>query len=199
MPPRMLQIGVTGGIGSGKSLVCQIFKHLGIPVYDADYWARWLLSNNSALITAVKETFGEHAYDQQNQIDRQFMAEQVFNQSEQLNKLNQLVHPLVGLDYQKWVGQYDALYVIKEAALLIESGGYKSLDKLITIYAPENMRIKRVAQRDPHRSLDQIKAIISNQTTEENRQELADYVIKNDENELVIPQVLLLHQMFLKM
>ena len=195
----MLQIGITGGIGSGKSLICHIFKQLGIPVYDADYRARWLLSNNSALITSVKEAFGEHAYDKQNQIDRKFMAEQVFNQNELVNKLNQLVHPLVGLDYKKWVGQYDAPYVIKEAALLIESGGYKSLDKLITIYAPENMRIKRVAQRDPHRSLDQIKAIISNQTTEENRQELADYVIKNDENELVIPQILLLHQMFLKM
>ena len=195
----MLQIGVTGGIGSGKSLVCQIFKHLGIPVYDADYRARWLLSNNSALITAVKETFGEQAYDQQNQFDRQFMAEQVFNQNEQVNKLNQLVHPLVGLDYQKWVGQYDAPYVIKEAALLIESGGYKNLDKLITIYASENLRIKRISQRDPHRSMDQIKAIISKQTTEGTRQDLADYVIRNDENELVIPQVLLLHQTFIKM
>jgi len=97
----MLQIGVTGGIGSGKSLVCHIFKQLGIPVYDADYRARWLLSNNSALITAVKEAFGENAYDKQNQIDRKFMAEQVFNQNELVNKLNQLVHPLVGLDYQK--------------------------------------------------------------------------------------------------
>lgn len=142
---NFLLVGITGGIGSGKSLVCRILEVLGIPVYNADARAKWLLAHDEPLKSAVIKNFGEEAYGADGQLNRQFLAGKVFNDSGQVEILNQLVHPRVGQDFNQWVTrQRDAAYLVKEAALLFESGSYKTLDQVITINAPEAIRIKRV-------------------------------------------------------
>lgn len=198
MKNKPLQIGITGGIGSGKSLITHIFKVLNVPVYDADSRGKWLLANNSSLIEAVKANFGPASYDDQGTLNRNYLASRVFNDSLEVEKLNALVHPKVGEDYQDWVSrQSSACYVIKEAALLFESGSYKGLDKVITVYAPAELRIARVLQRDLQRDRQQVEAIIKKQFSEEKRKRLADDVIINDESQLVVPQVLKLHEFIL--
>ena len=128
MVNKVLQIGITGGIGSGKSLVCKIFNCLGIPSYNADLRARWLLSNDPDLIRSVKKQFGEKAYTENDDLDRAYMAQQVFYDDDQVGKLNKLVHPKVASDYLSWLTELDnrAPFVLKEAALLIETGSYRN-------------------------------------------------------------------------
>jgi dephospho-CoA kinase len=192
-----LQIGVTGGIGSGKSLVCKIFSCLGIPVYDADSRAKNLMNKNTLLVDQIKKEFGNDAYDEQGKLNRQYLAGRVFNQPDQLEKLNHLVHPRVAEDYSNWVTENNkSVYVIKEAALLFEAGSAKALDKIITVYAPEHLRLQRVLKRDPHKSEEAIEAVMHNQMNEEEKKSLADFIIYNDDTTLVIPQVLKLHEQF---
>ena len=193
-----LQIGITGGIGAGKSLVCRIFHCLGIPVYDADGHAKELMTTDVILISNIKKEFGELSYNTDGTLNRNYLSSAVFDDSEKLSKLNSLVHPQVGADYNHWVekhGNYP--YVMKEAALLFEAGSDKLLDKVIVIHAPEELRIQRVIARDPHRSKDQVRAIMSKQMPEAQKMEKADFIILNDEKELVVPQVLELHNQFL--
>lgn len=195
---KLLQVGITGGIGSGKSLVCKIFNALGIPTYDADSRAKMVMTTDGILVDAIKKEFGFLAYDAKGVLNRQHLASRVFNQPEKLKRLNELVHPRVALDYEQWVSsQADVKYVLKEAALLFESGSYQSLDKIIVVTAPETLRIQRVLARDPHRSVQQTKEIIRNQMEEEEKIKKADYVIVNDETTLLIPQVLNLHLQFI--
>jgi dephospho-CoA kinase len=194
---RPLQIGITGGIGSGKSLVCKIFNTLGAPTYDADSRAKMVMTTDGILVDAIKKEFGVLAYDAKGVFNREYLANRVFNQPDKLKRLNELVHPRVALDYEQWVGsQADVKYVLKEAALLFESGSYQSLDKIIVVTAPETLRVQRVLVRDPHRSIEQTKEIIRNQLAEEEKIKRADYVIANDETTLLIPQVLKLHLQF---
>lgn len=198
MKNKPLEIGVTGGIGSGKSLVCHIFQIMNVPVYDADSRAKWLLANNLELRDQVIQTFGKESYLPNGDLNREYLSRQVFNHSPEVEKLNQIVHPMVALDYKNWVKEnISSDYLIKEAALLFETGYYKQLDKVITIYAPVELRIQRVLSRDPGRTEAQIKTIISKQKTEEERKALADYTIINDGSELVIPQVLIVNKLFL--
>lgn len=195
---KIYKVGITGGIGSGKSLICKVFSVFGIPVYDADSRAKWLLNNDSLLIESVKKQFGYQSY-QNNTLNRNYIANLVFNNQEQLQLLNNLVHPRVAVDYANWAELHsDKPYTLKEAALLIESGSYRSLDKVINVSASENIRIRRVLLRDAHRSEEEIKSIISKQLSDVERQAKADYSIKNDGTALVIPQVWKLHQKILQ-
>ena len=192
-----LQIGITGGIGSGKSLVARIFNTLGIPVYDADSHAKELMTTDGILISQIKKEFGDLSYHDDGSLNRVYLAGNVFHDKAKLVKLNELVHPRVAVDYENWVkANSTSPYVLKEAALLFEAGSNKVLDKIIVVTAPEDIRIERVRKRDPHRTVEQIKAIVGKQMPEEQKRELADYLIVNDETQLVIPQVLRLHEMF---
>lgn len=194
---KPLQIGITGGIGAGKSLICRIFHCLGIPVYDADGHAKELMTTDVILISNIKKEFGELSYNTDGTLNRNYLSAAVFDDSEKLSKLNSLVHPQVGADYNRWVEKHrNYPYVMKEAALLFEAGSDKLLDKVIVIHAPEELRIQRVIARDPHRSKDQVRAIMSKQMPEAQKMEKADFIILNDEKELVVPQVLELHTQF---
>lgn len=193
-----LQIGITGGIGAGKSLICRIFHCLGIPVYDADGHAKELMTTDVILVTNIKKEFGELSYNSNGSLNRDYLSSTVFNDNEKLKKLNKLVHPRVGEDYKRWVDQNGNYhYLVKEAALLFEAGSDKLLDKVIVVHAPEDLRIQRVLARDPQRSEDQVRAIINNQMSEEEKMERADFIINNDEKELLIPQVVKLHNQLL--
>ncbi|MDO1446831.1 dephospho-CoA kinase [Rhodocytophaga aerolata] len=193
-----LQIGITGGIGSGKSLVCRIFSILGILIYDADSRAKLLYIQDDDLKSQIIQNFGKESYTSAGQLNRGYLAKQVFNDSQKVSLLNSLVHPKVGKDYQAWVQKNDqSPYLIKEAALLFESGSYLSLDKIITVFAPVDLRIERVVARDQHRSEVEIRAIIAKQITEEEKINKADYIIYNDNKQLLLPQILRLHQEFL--
>jgi dephospho-CoA kinase len=192
-----LQVGITGGIGSGKSLVCKIFRCLGVPTYDADSRAKYIMTTDTILIEQIKKEFGNLSYNPEGVLNRKYLAEKVFNDPEQLSRLNNLVHPRVGADYNNWAAtQSGANYIIKEAALLFESGSAISLDKIISVYAPETIRIHRVLKRDTNRSERVVKEVIQNQMNEEEKRDKADYVIFNDDVQLVIPQVLQLHRQF---
>lgn len=194
---KPLQIGITGGIGSGKSLVCKIFATLGVPVYDADHHAKSLMTTDGILVSQIKKEFGDLAYHPDGSLNRTYLAQFVFSNEERLNVMNSLVHPRVGVDYDKWVSsQPHAVYVLKEAALLYESGSWRQLDRIIVVSAPVDVREQRVLQRDIHRSSDQFRDIVSRQMPEEEKLSRADYVIINDDIKPVLPQVLRLHSLF---
>lgn len=193
----MLKIGITGGIGSGKSIICRIFNVLGIPVYDADSAAKDIMVSDKALIQAIKGTFGQEAYHEDGSLDREYLAKRVFHDEAELKKLNQLVHPVVIQAAEDWVKQQDSPYTLKEAALLFESGSYKKNDFNILVTAPVDIRVRRVMMRDKVSS-EQVHARMANQLSDDEKYKLTDYVIINDGVTAVIPQVLRLHAEFLK-
>jgi len=194
---RTLQIGITGGIGSGKSMVCRIFETLGISVYDADSHAKELMTTDGILVNEIKKEFGTLSYNPDGSLNRAYLARTVFNDEKRLATLNKLVHPRVGLDYKAWADQKKHQpYILKEAALLFESGTSQSLDAIIVVHANTELRINRVLKRDLHRTREQVLAIIAHQMPEEEKLKRADYVIRNDETTLLIPQVLKLHHVF---
>lgn len=186
-------IGVTGGIGSGKSTVCKIFEVLGHQVYYADDRAKWLMQNEPSLINEIKGLFGEMAY-KDNRLDRTFIAEQVFKNEELLTKLNGLVHPAVADDLKRWAATHQKERILfDEAALLFDNGSYKKMDKMILVVAPEELRIERVVARDPHRTSESVKEIINNQMSDEQKSELTDFIIYNDGRSSLIKQVMELY------
>ncbi len=195
---KPLQIGITGGIGSGKSTVCRIFRVLGVPVYDADSRAKFLMATDGILTSQIKKEFGVLSY-RDDEVDREFLAQAVFQDKKKLELLNSLIHPRVAQDYERWVGEQKSDYVLKEAALLFEAKSYLTLDKIIVVHAPEELRINRVLQRDPHRTRPQVSDIMKNQLQDEEKLKLADFNIVNDESRLVTPQVLDLHRLFISM
>jgi dephospho-CoA kinase len=189
----MLKIGITGGIGSGKSTVCRVFKILGVPVFNADDAAKELMNTDEALIKSIQIEFGAEIY-KEGRLDRPALAAIVFNNEEALNRLNHLVHPPTINYFVEWTKQYSAKpYVLKEAAIIFESGSSAGLDKVITVSAPETLRIQRIIKRDGG-SEENVRARMKNQLPEEERIKRADYVIYNDEVQAVIPQVLNIHQ-----
>lgn len=191
-----IQIGITGGIGSGKSLICKIFAQLGVPVYDADNHAKGLMTTDGILVSQIQKEFGDLSYHQDGTLNRSWLADHVFSNEEKLEKLNRLVHPRVAIDYKKWVsGHWNKIYVLKEAALLFETGSFRLLDKIIVVSAPEKIRLGRVLKRDAHRTAEQFKRIVEKQMPEAQKLKLADYIIVNDNTTLVIPQVLKLHDL----
>lgn len=192
-----LQIGITGGIGSGKSLVCKIFQTLGIPIYDADSRAKNIMTTDGILLSQIRKEFGDLSYHPDGTLNRTYLSASVFADPQKLDQLNRLVHPRVGLDYAQWVSRYqDVPYVLKEAALLYESGSDQALDYIIVVDAPVALRVKRVLQRDPQRSEKQVYDIIDKQWPDEEKKKRAHFIIHNDEQQLVIPQVLNLHNRF---
>jgi dephospho-CoA kinase len=194
---RTIQVGVTGGIGSGKSLICRIFNTLGAPVYDSDSRAKILMTTDGILIHQIKEEFGSLAFFPDGTLNRKFLGEQVFRNEEKRKVLDQLVHPRVAADYSNWFNAQSFAYVVKEAALLIETGSYKDLYKTIVVTAPDDLRIKRVLERDTHRTEQMIRDIIKSQMSQDEKAAKADFVIVNDGQTPVLPQVLALHRQFL--
>lgn len=190
----MLKIGITGNIGSGKTTVSQLFEILGIPVFYSDTEAKKAMVTDVQLISAIKGHFGEEAYFADGSLNRKLIAGVVFNNDAELQKLNSLVHPAVFRAFDQWVLQYpDAPYVLKEAAVLFESGSYKDCDYTIIVTAPTDMRIDRVMKRDNITEIEAQSREVK-QMPQEEKQQLASYTITNDNSLLVIPQVLTIHQ-----
>ncbi|PHN08412.1 dephospho-CoA kinase [Flavilitoribacter nigricans] len=195
----MLRIGITGGIGSGKTTVCRIFASLGIPVYNADQRAKWLMSNDKELIEAIKSLFGPEAYYENGQLNRQHLSDIIFSEPKKREQLNAIVHPAVWQDGDRWNAEHpDAPYTLKEAALIFESGGHKHLNKVIVITAPEDLRITRVVRRDGVERA-AVKARIAAQMPESEKVSRADFVIFNDGHQMLIPQVLQIHRQLIAM
>jgi dephospho-CoA kinase len=185
----MIKIGLTGGIGSGKTTVSKIFQTLGVPVYFADDRSKYLLNNIPLLVSSIKRIFGEQAYEN-NELNRKYIASIVFNDKSKLSLLNNLVHPAVEQDFKEWCSQHSKKpYIVKEAAILFESNAFKLMNKNILIDAPEETRISRVIARD-NSSRDQIEKRISNQWTTDKLKALADFIVINDDKTLILPQIL---------
>ena len=187
------KVGITGGIGAGKSLICKLFSLLGIPIYYADNRAKSLLESDKLLVDEIKNTFGDAIYTKEGNLDRKALASIVFKDFAQLDILNKLVHPAVARDYDAWEKQNsESLYTIREAAIMFESNTYKDLDKIILVDAPIELRIERIQKRD-NRPIDEIKAIVERQWTSEQKQRRSHFIIINDGKNMVIPQVLDIH------
>lgn len=200
MRSKPFQVGITGGIGSGKSVICKIFTCLGVPVYDADSRAKSIMTTDGILIEQIKKEFGDLAYLPDGSLDREYLSRVIFENQEKRTLLNQMVHPRVAADTDRWLDQNrEASYVVREAALLIESGAYLRVDKVILVTAPEELRIKRVLARDPHRLREEVLKIIATQLPEEEKKKKADIVVHNDETQLLVPQIWQLHNQFLEL
>lgn len=190
MITKPLIVGITGGIGSGKSTVCRVLEVLGAHTYYADDRAKWLMANDDLLKHEIIKLLGESAY-KDGELDRTYIASIAFNDKTVLEKLNRLVHPAVARDVEKWKEANDSVpLLLKEAALLFETGSYKSLDKTILVTAPEEIRVQRVIQRDSHRSAEDVMAIIGKQMSDEEKTPLADFIIQNDGKQSIIKQVM---------
>ncbi|MFN5705252.1 MAG: dephospho-CoA kinase [bacterium] len=194
----MIRVGITGGIGTGKSTVCKIFASMGIPVLDADSLAKNIAEIDQHVKQQILEVFGAESYDDQDKYNRKFIASIVFNDAEKLKMLNNIIHPAV-IDYSNnWAEQHlDKKYVVKEAALMFESGSYKYNDINIVVNAPKELRIQRILSRD-NSSIEDIIRRIESQMSDEERNSMADKIIVNDEHNSLIAQVYSLHQEFVK-
>jgi len=192
----MLKIGITGGIGAGKSTVAGIFKVLGVPVFDADATAKNILNTDPILREQIAAAFGSETY-KNGLLDRKYLATLVFNNPNQLAKLNALVHPATIEAADKWASRFtDKPYIIKEAALLFEAGTNEGLDYIIGVSAPQELRIARVMQRDQV-SREEVISRMQHQLDDTEKMNRCNFVIDNNEATLVIPQVLSLHEQFI--
>ncbi|MGE0561146.1 MAG: dephospho-CoA kinase [Flavobacteriales bacterium] len=181
-------IGLTGGIGSGKSTVAKIFQSFGIKVYNSDVEAKKIINTDIDVINKIKQVFGENIYVD-DVLDSKQVAQKVFNNKDLLNKLNAIVHPKVKSDFENWVkNNANENILLKEAAILIESGANKGLDKMILVTAPEELRVKRVCERD-YSNVEDVRKRIKAQMSDNEKMKFVDYVIKNNEEELLLPQV----------
>lgn len=190
----MIKIGITGGIGSGKSTICRAFSILGVAVYDSDSRARRLMHTNPEVIAAIRKLFGDNAYIH-GYLNRSYIAELVFHQPDLREKLNHIVHPAVAKDFDTWAGCQQGHYVIEEAAILFESGAYRCMDAIVTVSTPEEQRIQRTCLRDGTDE-QSVRQRIAAQMSEEERVARADYVIVSDDRTPVMPQILKLHEIF---
>lgn len=183
-----LKVGIAGGIGSGKTTVCNVIEALGYPVYYADTEAKKIMETDRPVVSAISNLFGADIYIS-GRLDRKRLASLVFNNKALLSKLNSIVHPVVTECFTVWVSKANSPIVFKEAAILFESGLYKMLDRNILVIAPEDVRLKRVVDRD-NASMDDVKKRMLNQAHQDELIKLADYVINNDGIELIMPQLL---------
>jgi dephospho-CoA kinase len=191
-----LKIGVAGGIGSGKTTVCKIFSVLGIPVFSADNEARLVMDSDESVIQQVNELAGKNMYPG-GSLDRIEMARLIFNNRELLNRINSIIHPIVINRFYEWEKSQDAPYVILEAAILFESGASEILDRVITVTAPVEERIERVVRRN-NLTREQVIERINNQSNDDYKISLSDYVVNNSDNEMIIPAVLNIHNELIK-
>ena len=188
-------IGLTGGIGSGKTTVAKAFHLLGVPIYIADEEAKKLMNTSKVIKRKLIALFGEQAYEN-NTLNKPFIAQIIFNDRDYLQKMNAIVHPKVANHFKKWVAKQTAPYVIKEVAILFENGGHKLCDDVITVTAPLEIRIQRLLKRD-HTTKEKIEAIIKNQWPDEEKIKLSKYVIENVDIEDTKLQVLKIHQLII--
>ncbi|MEX0981993.1 MAG: dephospho-CoA kinase [Bacteroidales bacterium] len=194
----MLKIGLTGGIGSGKTTVCSVFRELGVSVYDADSEARRLMESDAEIVRLITSLLGPNAY-RKGRLNRIFTAEAVFSDKQRLAALNAIVHPAVQQDFDKWaLGKSSEPYVIREAAILFESGGAAAMDYTIFVKAGINTRISRVVERDQV-AADQVQARIDSQMNDKEKEDLSDFIINNEINSMILPQIVDLHNKFLKL
>jgi dephospho-CoA kinase len=189
-------VGLTGGIGSGKTTVANYFKELGIPVYIADVEAKLLMKRSKVIIRKLIQLFGSETY-YKGELNKPFIANKIFNDPVLLEKMNTIVHPKVASHFKRWLKRQDAPYVIKEAAIIFENNRYTSLDYIITVIAPERTRINRVIERDGS-SEERVKAIVKNQWSDAEKVKLSDFVIENIELADTKNQVINIHQKILK-
>lgn len=193
----MLKIGLTGGIGSGKSYIADIFRHLNISVYVADTRTKELYVESKELKSKMIDAFGKNVYSQSGYINTTYLKELIYNDHEKYKQVNAIVHPIVINDFYKWCeDKKDEKYIIKESAILFETGLYRKLDKTILIIAPEELRLKRIQKRDID-LVEEIKKKIKAQWTDDAKLKFADYLINNDENSLLLSQVLSIHNKLL--
>lgn len=192
----MLKVGVTGGIGAGKSVVCQVFKTLGIPVFDADSAAKHLIENDADIVAQVKALLGDDVY-LSGRLQRERVAAIVFQQPDKLQELNAIIHPATIKAGSDWMAQQTSDYIIKEAAIFFESGTHKQMDVMIGVTAPQELRIKRALQREGM-TREKIQDRIAQQMDDAEKMNLCDYIIVNDGTQALIPQVMHVHQQLLK-
>lgn len=190
-------VGLTGGIGSGKTTVANFFKELGIPVYIADTEAKALMNRSKVIKRKLIALFGENAY-QEGKLNREYLSQQIFNDKDLLQKMNAIVHPKVASHFKRWVKKQDAPYVISEAAILFENGSYKKYDYIITVTAPEHVRLKRVMSRD-NSSEKKVKSVMDNQWKDAEKIKLSDFVIQNISLEEAKAQVQQIHKKLLQL
>ena len=190
----MLKIGLTGGIGSGKSTVVKVFMQLGVPVYVSDDRAKYLMHENQSLKTSIISVFGEKTF-LNGKLNRSYIASTVFSNTNKLSELNALVHPYVKKDFETWLASQNANYIIKEAAILFETGANKFLDKVILVESPERLKIQRIMSRDSLKHEDIIDRM-NKQWSDFDKRIYADYIILNDEKSSLIEQILKLHKVF---
>ena len=199
MSNKQVKVGITGGIGSGKSTVCRIFETLNVPVYYADDRAKQLITESSVLRTQITDSFGEHSFVN-GEYNRPYIASIVFSNPKKLLLLNSILHPAVDEDFEEWIlKKTDAPYIVKEAALMFNGTNSRKLDRVYVVTAPENIRIERVRCRDKQRTVNQIEAIISHQMPENEIVKLSTGVIDNSGDHLLIPQILDIHQSLIKL
>ncbi|MBK6953311.1 MAG: dephospho-CoA kinase [Crocinitomicaceae bacterium] len=184
----MISVGITGGIGTGKSTICRILGIMGYPVFYSDTAAKEILSSNSKVRNQIIELFGSQSY-RGDKPDKEFLAQMVFNNTQNLEQLNQIVHPAVRKQFADWSQVQNSKFVFNEAAILFESGSYKNFSKTILVTSPTELRIERLLKRD-QTSVEQIKARMANQWSDDQKIPLADFIVVNDEKVLIIPQVL---------
>jgi len=192
----MLKVGITGGIGSGKSWISRVFTVLGVPVLDADATAKYLMEQDPRLQQALTEAFGQEIY-QNGRLNRPFLSSLVFDNADQLARLNNLVHPAVRQYSREWMAQLTTPYCLKEAALFFESGSEADMDRMIGVYAPKVLRLQRAVQRD-RATAEAVLKRMDSQMEEEEKMARCDYIIHNNETDSVIQQVLRLHQQLLQ-
>ena len=193
----MIKVGITGGIGSGKTTVCKVFQILGAPIYFADIRAKVILDTNEEVKLKIINCFGNELLSDSGFVDRIKLAAFVFNSKEKLEKLNAILHPLVQIDFENWLKQHATYnYILKEAAILFESGSFKNLDSIITVIAPLDLRISRVMFRDDI-SKSQIESRIDKQISDEEKIKRSQFVIYNNEEDFLIPQILKIHKQLL--
>lgn len=187
----MLLVGLTGGIGSGKTTVARVFRILGVPVFEADIEGRRLLREDQGVIHAVTDRFGPEVL-RNGGVDRAVLAAKVFSDRSALADLNSIIHPVVRAGFRRWASAQNSAFVIMEAAVMAESGSYKIMDRVVLVSAPEDLRIRRVMARDGVEEA-HVRARMDNQADEAERMAIAQHVIHNDDKRLVIPQVLGVH------
>ncbi len=191
----MLKVGVTGGIGSGKSVVCQVFGTLGIPVFNADDAARYLMENDTTLMQRIQLLLGDDVY-RDGKLDKARVSAIIYEQPGKLEQLNEIVHPATISYANAWMEQQATPYVIKEAAIFFESGSNKDIDVMIGVSAPKELRVSRAMERS-HIPRKKVLSIMGRQMDEDEKMKRCDHVITNDDVTPLLPQVLKMHEMLL--
>ncbi len=189
----MIKVGLTGGIGSGKTIVSKIFEQLGVPIYNSDIEAKKLYNTNSEVKNKIIKYFGNNAYFDNGALNKKLLAKIIFTNSEDLQKINSIIHPAVKKHFYQWLKKQNSNYIIKEAAILYESGAYKYLDKIIVVTSLEKIRIKRVMKRD---NIDEksVRERIYNQVNQKKLLKISDFEIINDEKTMILNQILKIHK-----